>query len=165
MLPKVRAASERVLASMLVVFNGCAPGQTKNDLIDQLRREEVERGLTFEYCLMSAGKSFNRAPSDQRLESGNIFSLDSGGNYKGYIGDLCRMGILGEPDAELVSSNAFFPRRATLKGYPHLSRPDVLRLFLHEHRYCYPFSGCHGECYISAPRRAWRARAYFTRWS
>jgi Xaa-Pro aminopeptidase len=101
-LAHLRAASERVLASMLAVFNGCAPGQTKNDLIDQLRREEVERGLTFEYCLMSAGKSFNRAPSDQRLESGDIFSLDSGGNYKGYIGDLCRMGILGEPDAELV---------------------------------------------------------------
>jgi Xaa-Pro aminopeptidase len=101
-LTHLRVASERVLASMLAVFNGCAPGQTKNDFIDQLRREEVERGLTFEYCLMSAGKSFNRAPSDQRLESGDIFSLDSGGNYKGYIGDLCRMGILGEPDAELV---------------------------------------------------------------
>ena len=28
-------------------------------------------------------------------------SLDSGGNYHGYIGDLCRMAILGEPDAEL----------------------------------------------------------------
>jgi Xaa-Pro aminopeptidase len=28
-------------------------------------------------------------------------SIDSGGNYKGYIGDLCRMGILGSPDAEL----------------------------------------------------------------
>jgi Xaa-Pro dipeptidase len=28
-------------------------------------------------------------------------SIDSGGNYHGYIGDLCRMGILGEPDAEL----------------------------------------------------------------
>ena len=28
-------------------------------------------------------------------------SLDSGGNYRGYIGDLCRMGILGEPDPEL----------------------------------------------------------------
>ena len=28
-------------------------------------------------------------------------SLDSGGNYQGYIGDLCRMGILGERDAEL----------------------------------------------------------------
>jgi len=93
-LTQLRAASERVLASMLAVFNGCTPGQTKHELVDRLRREEVERGLTFEYCLMSAGTSFNRAPSGQSLESGDIFSLDSGGNYKGYIGDLCRMGIL-----------------------------------------------------------------------
>ncbi len=28
-------------------------------------------------------------------------SLDSGGRYGGYIGDLCRMGIVGEPDPEL----------------------------------------------------------------
>ena len=35
-------------------------------------------------------------------ESGDMLSLDSGGNYKGYIGDVCRMGILGEPDGELV---------------------------------------------------------------
>lgn len=32
---------------------------------------------------------------------GDVFSLDSGSNYKGYIGDLFRVGILGEPDAEL----------------------------------------------------------------
>jgi Xaa-Pro aminopeptidase len=101
-LTQLRAASERVLASMLAVFNGCAPGQTKNELVDRLRREEVGRGLTFEYCLITAGTSLNRAPSDQRLEAGDVLSLDSGGNYKGYIGDLCRMGILGEPDAELV---------------------------------------------------------------
>ena len=29
-------------------------------------------------------------------------SLDSGGNYHGYIGDVCRMGVVGEPDSELV---------------------------------------------------------------
>ena len=29
-------------------------------------------------------------------------SIDSGGNFHGYIGDLCRMGVLGEPDDELV---------------------------------------------------------------
>ena len=28
-------------------------------------------------------------------------SIDSGGNYHGYIGDLARMAIMGEPDAEL----------------------------------------------------------------
>jgi Xaa-Pro aminopeptidase len=101
-LTQLRAASERVMASMLAVFNECAPGQTKNEIVDRLRREEIERGLTFEHCLISAGTSLNRAPSDQRLEDSDILSLDSGGNYKGYIGDLCRMGILGEPDAELV---------------------------------------------------------------
>ncbi|HEV3209986.1 MAG TPA: Xaa-Pro peptidase family protein [Chthoniobacterales bacterium] len=101
-LTQLREASERVVASMLAVFGGCAPGQTKNELVDRLRREEVGRGLTFEYCLITAGTSLNRAPSDQRLEAGDVLSLDSGGNYKGYIGDLCRMGILGEPDAELV---------------------------------------------------------------
>jgi Xaa-Pro aminopeptidase len=31
-----------------------------------------------------------------------VLSLDSGGNYHGYIGDVARMGVAGEPDAELV---------------------------------------------------------------
>ncbi len=58
--------------------------------------------MVFDYCLLTAGTSLNRAPSGQRLAAGDIMSLDSGGNYKGYIGDLCRMGLLGaKPDAEL----------------------------------------------------------------
>ena len=43
----------------------------------------------------------SRAPSEQTWGKGDILSLDSGGNYHGYIGDLCRMAIQGEPDAEL----------------------------------------------------------------
>ncbi len=62
----------------------------------------MKRGLTFEYCLITAGTSLNRAPSGQRWEAGDIMSIDSGGNYQGYIGDICRMAIQGEPDAELV---------------------------------------------------------------
>jgi len=30
-----------------------------------------------------------------------VISIDSGGNYRGYIGDLSRMGVIGEPDDEL----------------------------------------------------------------
>jgi Xaa-Pro aminopeptidase len=81
---------------------------TKQEVNETLRREEVNRGLVFDYCLLTAGTSLNRAPSEQRLAAGDIMSLDSGGNYKGYIGDLCRMGILGdEPDAELVDLLGF----------------------------------------------------------
>ena len=101
-LAKLKTASDAVLASMQAVIATSAPGTTKAEVTEALRREETNRGLTFEYCLITAGTSMNRAPSEQRWEKGEIMSIDSGGNYKGYIGDICRMAIQGEPDAELV---------------------------------------------------------------
>jgi Xaa-Pro aminopeptidase len=100
-LKKLRYASEAVIDSMKAVIANHGPGTTKSELMESLRREETNRGLTFEYCLLTAGTSLNRAPSEQRWERGGILSLDSGGNYHGYIGDVCRMAIQGEPDAEL----------------------------------------------------------------
>jgi Xaa-Pro aminopeptidase len=100
-LEKLRIASERVIDSMLAVIANHGPGASKRELTEALRREETSRGLTFDYCLITAGSSLNRAPSDQKWEAGEILSLDSGGNYQGYIGDLCRMAVQGEPDAEL----------------------------------------------------------------
>ena len=102
-LEKLKIASDAVIDSMETVFKNFGPGATKNELTEALRREETMRGLTFDYCLITAGPSLNRAPSDQRWENkGDVLSLDSGGNYHGYIGDVCRMGVIGEPDAELV---------------------------------------------------------------
>ena len=100
-LALLRRASELVIEAMLAVISKHGPGTSKRQLFEALRREEVNRGMTFEYCLLTAGSSLNRAPSEQRWETGDIISLDSGGNYHGYIGDLCRMAIQGEPDAEL----------------------------------------------------------------
>jgi Xaa-Pro aminopeptidase len=100
-LEYLRVSSDLVVDSMLAVIASHGSGASKNELVEALRREEVNRGLTFEYCLITMGTSFNRAPSDQIWREGDILSLDSGGNYKGYIGDLCRMAILGEPDIEL----------------------------------------------------------------
>lgn len=100
-LALLREASERVVDSMLATFAACAPGVTKAELVERLRQEEVSRGLTFEYCLITAGNGLNRAASSQRIAEGDILSLDSGGRYRGYIGDLCRMGVVGEPDGEL----------------------------------------------------------------
>jgi Xaa-Pro aminopeptidase len=100
-LQKLRIASDRVIDSMLAVVDTHGPGTTKLELSEALRREETNRGLTFEYCLIAAGTSHNRAPSEQKWEEGDVLSLDSGGNYHGYIGDVARMAILGKPDAEL----------------------------------------------------------------
>ncbi|HWX82001.1 MAG TPA: Xaa-Pro peptidase family protein [Xanthobacteraceae bacterium] len=101
-LEMLKIASDAVIDSMAAVFQNFGPGATKNELTEALRREETQRGLTFDYCLIAAGSSLNRAPSDQRWEKGDVLSVDSGGNYHGYIGDVARMGVAGEPDAELV---------------------------------------------------------------
>jgi Xaa-Pro aminopeptidase len=101
-LELLKYASDAVIESMKTVIASHGPGTTKDEVVEALRREETNRGLTFEYCLITAGTSMNRAPSDQRWEKGDIMSIDSGGNYRGYIGDVCRMAIQGEPDAELV---------------------------------------------------------------
>jgi Xaa-Pro aminopeptidase len=100
-LAMLKQASEAVLESMLATVAKSPPGTTKADVVETLRKEETQRGLTFEYCLITAGTSMNRAPSDQKWEKGDIMSIDSGGNNHGYIGDICRMAIQGEPDAEL----------------------------------------------------------------
>ncbi len=100
-LDKLRAASELITDSMLATIEWAREGSTKAEIIEKLRREETRRGLHFEYCLLTLGSSHNRAASPQAWKQGEVLSIDSGGNYHGYIGDLCRMGVLGEPDAEL----------------------------------------------------------------
>jgi len=100
-LKLLKAASENVIEAMKATIAKSAPGTAKEQVVETLRCEETLRRLIFEYCLITCGISMNRAPSAQRWEQGEIMSIDSGGNYHGYIGDVCRMAIQGEPDAEL----------------------------------------------------------------
>jgi len=124
-LAMLKTASEKVIDAMMATIAQSGPGTTKAEITETLRREEVNRGLNFEYCLIAAGTSHNRAPSPQRWEKGDVLSVDSGGNYHGYIGDLARMAILGEPDAELedllgeietIQRAAFKPIKAGAMG-------------------------------------------------
>lgn len=101
-LAYLRKASEEVVGAMLDVIAEHGPGTSTRTLADALKREEQERGVMFDYCLITAGTSHNRAPSEKLIwGEGDPLTLDSGGNINGYIGDLCRMGIHGDPDAEL----------------------------------------------------------------
>lgn len=136
-LAKLRIASELITDAMLATIAASREGSTKTDIIETLRREETNRGAHFEYCLLTLGSSHNRAASPQAWRKGEVMSIDSGGNYQGYIGDLCRMGVLGEPDAELedllaeveaVQQAAFSKVRAGAAGADMIAHAeDVLK--------------------------------------
>jgi Xaa-Pro aminopeptidase len=143
-LEKLKRASDLVIDSMLAVINSHGAGSTKEEMAEALRREETMRGLIFDYCLIAAGASHNRAPSSQRWEKGDPLSVDSGGNYLGYIGDLARMGVVGEPDGELVDllaevdaiqQAAFKPIRAGVNGGEIYAAADTIlhKSKLHNH--------------------------------
>jgi Xaa-Pro aminopeptidase len=101
-LALLREAAEGIVASMVATVRSGVPGATTRELADRLRAEEEARGLDFEYCLAATGPSFNRAPSGATWEPGSVLSLDSGGQKEGYLGDLCRMAVLGEPTELMV---------------------------------------------------------------
>ena len=136
-LEKLRTASELITDATMATLAWAREGSTKTEIIERLRREETNRGLQFEYCLLTLGPSHNRAASDQEWRRGEVLSIDSGGNYCGYIGDLCRMGVLGEADAELqdllgeveaVQQAAFSKVRAGARGGDMIAHAEgVLR--------------------------------------
>jgi Xaa-Pro aminopeptidase len=98
----LREATRRIDQSMVATIKASGEGSTKYQIIERLRQEETRRELAFEYCLLTLGDSHVRSGSDQAWARGEVLSIDSGGNLHGYIGDICRMGVLGEPDSELV---------------------------------------------------------------
>jgi Xaa-Pro aminopeptidase len=100
-LALIRAASEGIVDAMLATFATAEAGETKDALAGRFAAEVCIRGLTFDYALVSAGPSLNRAPFGGRLERGDLISLDSGGRLGGYIGDLCRMAVLGDPNGRM----------------------------------------------------------------
>ncbi len=101
-LALIRDASDAIVASMLSTIAQAGPGVTTARLEEILRLEEIRRGLAFDYLLVAAGPSLNRAPSAQTWDRGASLSLDSGGNKRGYIGDLARMAVMGRPSDQMI---------------------------------------------------------------
>jgi Xaa-Pro aminopeptidase len=97
----VERASDAIVDSMCATFARHGAGSSKREIVQSLREEQTNRGLTYEYCLVSMGASLNRGASDDVWKEGEVLCLDSGGNLGGYIGDLARMAVLGQPDSEL----------------------------------------------------------------
>lgn len=96
-LDVMRDGAVAVVDAMLATFAAIRPGMAEAEIAERLRVEQTARGLTFGYCLIATGPSSNRAPSDRVLGPGEVVSLDSGAHLDGYVADLTRMAVVGEP--------------------------------------------------------------------
>ena len=100
-LDLLRTASELVVDSMLAVIASHGPGATKARARRRASPRRGEPRADVRILPYHRGDEPQSRALGRGVGAGDILSLDSGGNYKGYIGDLCRMAIQGEPDGEL----------------------------------------------------------------
>jgi Xaa-Pro aminopeptidase len=96
-LELLRSVHDRVAQAIQAGFAIGRPGITTAEVAEHVRREMTLRGLTFLYVFTCAGPSVLRAPSQMPWERGRLLHIDAGGEEKGYMADICHMGVLGEP--------------------------------------------------------------------
>jgi Xaa-Pro aminopeptidase len=124
-LERVRHCANAVVDAMLATFDATGPGSTKAQVAERLRQEQTARGLTFRFALVAAGAELDRTPSQRRIGAGDALSLDSGATLDGWVADVARMGIAGEPtqrhvelldQVDLVQRHARMLARAGVRG-------------------------------------------------
>jgi Xaa-Pro aminopeptidase len=98
-LNNLRNAAAGIVDSMLATFRWVRPGVSETEIVRQLRLEQMLRGLEFEFALITTGPTFGRAPSHRKIAKQEVLSLDTGGHVHGYLADMARMAVLGEPTA------------------------------------------------------------------
>ena len=96
-LEKMRKAADSIVDSMVATFHWLQEGVTEAAIVEHLRQEETSRGLEYGFTLIATGPTFGRGASSRRIKKGDVISLDTGGQWQGYLADMARMGVLGEP--------------------------------------------------------------------
>jgi Xaa-Pro aminopeptidase len=96
-LEQMRKAAGSIVDSMVATFQWVREGTTETEIVEHLRREETSRGLDYGFTLIATGPTFGRGASSRKIRKGEIISLDTGGQWRGYLADMARMGVLGEP--------------------------------------------------------------------
>jgi Xaa-Pro aminopeptidase len=98
-LDQLRQAAACIVDSMVATFEWVREGKSETEIVEHLRLEETSRGLDYGFTLIASGPTFGRGASARRVSEGEVISIDTGGQWRGYLADMARMGVLGEPTA------------------------------------------------------------------
>jgi len=115
-LEQMRKAADSIVDSMAATFHWLQEGMTETRdrrafAAGAGRPDGLELRVHFDRYrpnVLAGG------PSSRKVKKGEIISLDTGGQWHGYLADMARMGVLGEPThlmKELLDEVAFCPSR------------------------------------------------------
>lgn len=128
-LERVRRGANAVVDAMLATLRGAEAGDAQARIAERLRQEQTTRGLTFRYALVGVGAERGRIPSRAPIWPGDVVSLESGATLDGWVAELARMGVAGEPSArqqELMAQVEHVQELARVLARPGVRGGDLV---------------------------------------
>ncbi|MDP6060344.1 MAG: Xaa-Pro peptidase family protein, partial [Pirellulaceae bacterium] len=102
-IERIRLASKATEAGIDQAYRSLKPGTSELELDQILRAEIARHGAHREWNHVAFGPkgARNLRPTENRIEANQVARLDVGGNYQGYVCDMSRVAVLGEPSDNL----------------------------------------------------------------
>ncbi len=133
---ELRLLSEANMATakaITVAFEMARPGDTERDVALNMIGLTLEYGAdTVAFMTLGAGENIwetHHVPVDYRIRQGDMLHVDFGCYFKGYMSDISRMAVVGEPDDAQLRAYDFAVRAERVTG--EALRPGVTVMDIH----------------------------------
>jgi Xaa-Pro dipeptidase len=123
---RLRVACRAIDKAVAIGFRSAYAGMTELEMEQTISKTLVEEGCTLVCFLIGFGPKGARlvAPTENRLEEGQIMRFDISADYKGYAGDISRVAAFGK-----VSERAEWAHRVILSANEtmrKMAKPGIL---------------------------------------
>jgi Xaa-Pro aminopeptidase len=123
-----QATEQATEFALATVEEGC----TGLDLERAIGTGHYRAGVRHEWCHTNIGPSGAHidCPNDTSVHPGDVIRLDVGSSYRHYQSDISRVGVFGEPSAELLTAHSAM--RKALEAVINAAKPGVSGEHLYE---------------------------------
>ncbi len=116
---RMKIAGNTTEHAIKTAYDSVKEGTTELEFEHNLKVSLAEEGAKFVWAHVAFGPkgASDIVPRDVAARPGEALRVDTGGSYGGYICDMSRVGVLGDPDPELVRAmEATFETYKAVRG-------------------------------------------------
>ena len=118
-IERMKIAGKTTEHAIKTAYDSVQEGTTELEFEHNLKVSLAEKGAKFLWAHVAFGPkgASDIVPRDVAAQRGEALRVDTGGSYGGYVCDMSRVGVLGDPIPELLSAmNATFETYKAVRG-------------------------------------------------
>ena len=172
-LSHLAKANMATAKAITVAYEMAVPGDTEKEIAGNMMSLATEYGAdSVAFMTFGAGPNvfeIHHTPGEYRIEEGDLLHVDFGAYFDGYLSDISRMAVVGEPDgdqlrayevsvgAEMITAKALEPGATVMEVH------DAVRAYYESQGYEYTRAfighglgiGCHEVPFLGPSHGDW----------